>query len=137
MLCPSPYTSLGDFSNLFRRVPYKSLAGGSDHKGVAPGGSEGGGVLPLTIDPLPPNHQSCESKKEEDAAHHCLPLIGATVHLREGLMELEPVHWRQMRGEEVGVSGAWIPRTLDQVLASGIPSRPLPEAGVVHSANSY
>ena len=112
------------------------MAGGSDHKGAAPGGSEGG-LLPLTIDPLPPNHQSCESKKEEDTAHHCLPLIGATVHLREGLMELEPVHWRQMRGEEVGVSGAWIPRTLDQVLASGIPSLPVPEAGVVHSADSY
>ncbi|KAL0595251.1 hypothetical protein AAY473_035441 [Plecturocebus cupreus] len=46
-------------------------------------------------DPLPPNQQSCESTEEEDTAHHCLPLIGATVHLCKGLMVLEPVHWRQ------------------------------------------
>lgn len=49
----------------------------------------------LTIDPLPPNHQSRESNEEEDAAHHCLPFVGAMVHLCEGLVELEPVHWRQ------------------------------------------
>lgn len=50
---------------------------------------------PLTIDPLPPNHQSRESDEKEDAAHHRLPFVGAMVHLCEGFMELEPVHWRQ------------------------------------------
>lgn len=58
---------------------------------------------PLTIDPLPPNHQSRESNEEEDAAHHRLPFVGAMVHLCEGFMELEPVHWRQaVCGRELG-----------------------------------
>ena len=96
-----------------------------------------GETLPLTIDPLPPNQQTCESKEEEDTAHHCLPLVGTTVHLCEGLMELEPVHWRQVRGGGGGASGASIPRALGQLLASGTSSLPLPAADAVHSANSY
>lgn len=69
---------------------------------------------PLTIDPLPPNHQSCESNEKEDAAHHRLPFVGAMVHLCEGFMELEPVHWRQaVCGWDSWVS---IPRTLEPAI---------------------
>lgn len=43
------------------------------------------------VDPLPPNKQSCESTEEEDTTHHCLPLVGVTVHLCKSLMKLESV----------------------------------------------
>lgn len=55
-----------------------------------------GPVQSLTIDPLPPDHQSSESTEKEDTAHHCLPLVGVKVHLLKGLVELEPVHWREV-----------------------------------------
>lgn len=68
----------------------------------------------LTIDPLPPNHQSRESNEEEDAAHYCLPFVGAMVHLCEGLVELEPVHWSRQCVE--GDSCITKPRTLEPTL---------------------
>lgn len=131
-----PFTlhlSGGLFKTLQMSTSIVPLAGGCGHgPGLQPGEA-----LPRTVDPLPPNKQSCESTEEEDTTHHCLPLVGVTVHLCKSLMKLESVHWGQMRGEEAGASAVAIPKTLDQLLVSGTSSFPLPVADAVHLANSY
>lgn len=126
----------GTFQNSSDEYQHSSFGWQLWPQGHSPG-LQPGEVLPLTVDPLPPNQQSCESTEEEDTAHHCLPLIGAMVHLCEGLMELEPVHCRQVGSGDAGASGAAISRTMGQLSVSVISSLPLPAVDAVHLANSY
>ena len=47
----------------------------------------------LTIVALPKDHQTSDAKEDEHSTNHRLPLMGRPLHLRIGVVELQPVHW--------------------------------------------
>ena len=53
-----------------------------------------------TIVALPKHHQTSDAKEDEHPTNHGLPLMGRLLHLRVGVVELQPVHWRRRTEKE-------------------------------------
>lgn len=60
--------------------------------------------LSLTIVALPKDHQTSDAKEDEHPTNHSLPLMGRPLHLRIGMVELQPVHW-DTEGEILRMAG--------------------------------